>query len=223
MADEPINELITIADGSNAEAKPLRQNFTYLQSLITQQQSGLENKLSTSAKGAANGVCPLNASSKINSDYIDFNGATRVIDSRINSKCVKLTDNQTVGGNKTFTGAMTTFDGAIRAKVNSNYVNPIYNISTSISDDSTKRPRGKVKLSNGMFFQWGKRECASSNTNYTVNFPGDFSEKTSYCFVMTSERSGMGTFTPILISTDKSSCVIRTDSNDTVYWFAIGY
>ena len=71
MADNDITELNVIEDGSLAQAQPLRENFTFLQNQITACNSGLGNKISTGARGAANGVCPLNSSSKVPSNYLD--------------------------------------------------------------------------------------------------------------------------------------------------------
>jgi hypothetical protein len=70
MADETIAALIPIEDGSDAEAKPLRQNFKYLDDRITAQATNISNKESISHKGAANGYCPLDPNAKIPDTYL---------------------------------------------------------------------------------------------------------------------------------------------------------
>lgn len=72
MSDEPISQIIVIEDGAEAKAKPLRQNFNFLNSQISTLQSSLANKESLSSKNAANGYCGLNSSSKIPIDKIDL-------------------------------------------------------------------------------------------------------------------------------------------------------
>lgn len=213
MADEPISSLIEIPDGGVAEAKPLRQNFNYLKGLITQQQSGLDNKLSSSTKGAANGVCPLNASSKINNNYIDFDGATSVIDSRIDDQCVKLTGNQTISGNKTFTYA--TYIKSTNAEKSA-----LSNFKTIFGGNDVK-PRGQSQLGNGLLFQWGYKASSGLDQNTTINFPKNFISEKDYCLMITGNRSGMGTRCPVVTTYNAGSAIVKGDTGD-IYWFAIG-
>lgn len=70
MADEDVSSLIPIEDGSLAKAKPLRQNFTYLDNRITAQASNISNKESMSRKGAPNGYCPLDNAGKVPASYL---------------------------------------------------------------------------------------------------------------------------------------------------------
>ena len=65
MSDEPISQIIVIEDGAEAKAKPLRQNFNFLNNQITSLQSSLNNKETTSAKNAANGYCGLDSNGKL--------------------------------------------------------------------------------------------------------------------------------------------------------------
>lgn len=65
MSDERITSLIPIEDGSEAEAKPLRQNFTYLDERINTMSSGVSNKETLSAKNQPNGYCGLDANGNV--------------------------------------------------------------------------------------------------------------------------------------------------------------
>ncbi len=71
MADERISALIPIPDGGDAEAKPLRQNFTYLDERINLLSSAIANKETLSSKGRANGYCPLDSYSQIPISYLN--------------------------------------------------------------------------------------------------------------------------------------------------------
>ena len=70
MADEDVSSLVPIEDGELAKAKPLRQNFKYLDDKITSQATSISNKESLSRKGAPNGYCPLDSSGKVPSTYL---------------------------------------------------------------------------------------------------------------------------------------------------------
>ena len=70
MADEIIAALIPIEDGADAEAKPLRQNFKYLDDRITAQATNISNKESISQKNTANGYCGLNANGSLPNDVL---------------------------------------------------------------------------------------------------------------------------------------------------------
>jgi hypothetical protein len=65
MSDEDIQSLIVIEDGSNANAKPLRQNFNYLDNKINEKITYVANKESMSNKGGANGYCPLDSKAQV--------------------------------------------------------------------------------------------------------------------------------------------------------------
>lgn len=65
MSDEDIQSLITIEDGSYANAKPLRQNFNYLDNKINEKITYVANKESMSNKGGANGYCPLDSKAQV--------------------------------------------------------------------------------------------------------------------------------------------------------------
>lgn len=82
MADETIAALIPIEDGDDAKAKPLRQNFKYLDDRITAQATNISNKESISHKGAANGYCPLDTNAKIPDTYLSNFSSS--IDGRLN-------------------------------------------------------------------------------------------------------------------------------------------
>lgn len=132
------------------------------------------------------------------------------------NNCVKLSGTQTISGNKTFTGTLKTSEG--------NVVSAIECSILAKTDSSS--PRGKVKLSNkskNWLMQWGYKTHSAENSNVTVTFPSSFTGDNTYCFVMTTKRSGMGSDTPVIISQTSSSVVMRGDSNETVYWMAIGY
>lgn len=70
MADEEIASLIVIEDGDLAKAKPLRQNFNYLDNRITSQSTLISNKETLSHKGVANGYCPLDNNGKVSTTYL---------------------------------------------------------------------------------------------------------------------------------------------------------
>lgn len=70
MADETIAALIPIEDGDDAKAKPLRQNFKYLDDRITAQATNISNKETISQKNTANGYCGLNANGSLPNDVL---------------------------------------------------------------------------------------------------------------------------------------------------------
>lgn len=211
MADEPINELIPIPDGGDAEAKPLRQNFTYLDNQIKSLKSNLDNKVTTSSIDAANGICPLNANRKIPDGNIDYTNIDKKI-TTLGNTCVKTSGNQTVAGNKTFTGT-STFSGTTKVPAST---------ATGTALRLSGRGTYSIELGDGTIINWGHKSTPSRTAKYDINFQIAFSN-TNYSLILAPYNSGgWGTVTPCITKLAKGSATIMGDDGRVIYWIAVG-
>lgn len=89
------------------------------------------------------------------------------------AQCVKLTGNQSVAGNKTFTGTVKVPNSAT--------------VGTAVATAAiSKAANGYVNLGNGLILQWGRISMKHS-TAKTITFPTPFTS-TNYSVCLTGER-----------------------------------
>lgn len=211
MADEPINELIPIPDGGDAEAKPLRQNFTYLDNQIKSLKSNLDNKVTTSSIDAANGICPLNSNRKIPDGNVDYTNIDKKI-TTLGNTCVKTSGNQTINGTKDFKGT---------TKVPASTTDGTALQNTKI----VKGGNGYCKLGNGLIIQWGASSTHQSDGRYTVvSYPIAFSSDSSYRVISNALSNYMSNdHSSWIYSKTRSGCVIANAVTGLTHlWVAIG-
>lgn len=146
----------------------------------------------------------LDSISKIESYNTTLTNAINTLDSQV----VKLTGNQTVAGNKTFTGTV---------KVNNSTT-----AGTALS--LAKRGTNFIQLGDGTAMQWGSGNTGSGNDKVTIRM--DYAmPSTSYRVFLTDSGSD-----PDALSYQKTYEIVNkqtfrvssSDSGDAFYWFAIG-
>ena len=220
MADEPINELIPIPDGGDAEAKPLRQNFTYLDNQIKSLKSNLDNKVTTSSIDGANGICPLNSNRKIPDGNIDYTNIDKKI-TTLGNTCVKTSGNQTVAGNKTFSGK-STFSGTVLVPNSSGTKTACSTVGISTS------AKGYMRLGNGFIIQWGKGTLAKNAWKITDKFALTFPHSCRSIIAM--HNSSQANNAAICATHVNSASEFTITVNGTwdggtmsYFWIAVGY
>ena len=155
-----------------------------------------------------------------------FASSISISDQQLSSKYVDLTTNQTIGGNKTFTGDTQSKSFIKTGGASNQYLMADGSVSTSTASDydAGHSPygipliNGYQKFSNGLILQWAYLINGSTNYSFPITWPNRASS-----VVLSTYRNSSGNkgFNHVYNVTNTSYDAIIDGS--TGYMFAIGY
>lgn len=131
------------------------------------------------------------------------------------AQCVKLTGNQSVAGNKTFTGTV---------KVPNLATVGTAVATAAISKTATANTSGYVKFGNGIILQWLKFTQSSDTANHTWSIA--FTSSTSYTTVITQCKGGnsaQNTAVTAQTATRFTCYAENGERSSGLYAIAVGY
>lgn len=155
-----------------------------------------------------------------------FASSISMADQQLNSKYVDLTTEQTIGGNKTFTGDTKSKSFIKNGGTSNQYLMADGSVSTSTASDydaghspfTMSSVSGYQKLSNGLILQWAYLTNGSTNYSFPVTWPN------RACSIVLStyrDSSGNKGFNHVHGVTSTSYNAIIDGNNG--FMFAIGY
>lgn len=125
----------------------------------------------------------------------------------VSNGAVKTTGNQSIAGNKTFSGTVKIPNSAAAGTA----------VSTAAI---SKGGNGYVKFGNGIIIQWGTGTMKNANT--TITFPIAFNSVARVSLTKVTNSDGR-TEDWWIKSVTKTNFVVRSSETDGNHWIAIGY
>lgn len=221
--EDAANDISILASRHDAEDDNFANGFNEV--LCRDGRAAMTGNLKMGANkitGLANGTTDNDAV-----NLSQLNSTSSTLSTAINSKAnatdvVKLTENQTVAGVKTFTSSpvvptVSATDNSTNA-ASTAFVNACLSANGGMATWSQGQ-NGYYKFSNGLIVQWGKA------TTGTVTLPTAFTSGTSYSIGAQLEGSGAGAndYGQLNSLTSTSFNWVMYSGSSRLFWVAIGY
>lgn len=227
--EDAANDISILASRHDAEDDNFANGFNEV--LCRDGRAAMTGNLKMGANkitGLANGTTDNDAV-----NLSQLNSTSSTLSTAINSKAnatdvVKLTENQTVAGVKTFSSSPVVPTPAVSDNstnaASTAFIKSVLSSSGAGLATISKSGNGYCHFNNGLIIQWGKSPTGVGSSP-TVTTPTSFSNASSWQVVTTAQGTGAGSnwYCQANITAANKFTINKDGDNRAVYWLAIGY